>query len=386
MDPITQLFNIDQAYQPYLHAAIVIISILLVNVIIRIILAIFDRKLAKKSPYLRIFYQAVNRPLRYITWIIGLWIILTQLINWPGKQVQSIIDLADMTVKVLVILCVSWILMRFARGVKGHFVEKNTRTDGGYNDFSMIETAYKASQAVILTLAFFSILSSLNIPIVALAGMATVATGFLALTQQELIKNLFGGTILYLDRPFSVGDWIYTIGGGIEGTVEKISFRLTIIRGFDKRPIYVPNATFLTASVVNASRMSNRRILQYMGIRYQDFAKLPKILTDVREMLKKHHAIDQKCITLVCIVNGNTNMGSSTEGVYGSYSINFMIYTFTKTTNWVKFQATQDDVMIKVGQIIEQNDAQIAFPTTTLDLPEDALHALNSTQVKQKIL
>ncbi|WP_440615245.1 mechanosensitive ion channel family protein [Cysteiniphilum sp. 6C5] len=373
MDPITQYMDVNKAYAEYIHAAIVIIAILLVNVIIRIVLAIFDKSLAKKSPYLRIFYQAVNRPVRYVTWIIGLWIILTQFINWQGEQPQMIFAIANKTVKILVILCIAWILLRFARGMRQLFIDKNTRTDGGYNDFSMIETVYKAAQAIIIILLFFSVLGALDIPIVALAGMATVVTGFFAITQQELIKNLFGGTVLYLDRPFAVGDWIYTVDGSIQGTVEKISFRLTIIRGFDRRPIYVPNATFLTAAVVNASRMTNRRILQYIGVRYQDFSKVHKILSDAREMLKKHPAIDQKCITLVCIVNGNTNMGSNTEGVFGSYSINFMVYTFTKTTNWVKFQAAQDEIMLKIGEIIEQNGAQIAFPTTTLNIPEGAL-------------
>lgn len=378
MDPITQYMDVNKAYAEYVHALIVIIAILLINVIIRIVLAIFDKSLAKKSPYLRIFYQAVNRPVRYITWIIGLWIILTQFINWQGEQPQMIFAIANKTVKILVILCIAWILLRFVRGMRKLFIEKNTRTDGGYNDFSMIETVYKASQAIVVILLFFSVLGALNIPIVALAGMATVVTGFFAITQQELIKNLFGGTVLYLDRPFAVGDWIYTVDGSIQGTVEKISFRLTIIRGFDRRPIYVPNATFLTAAVVNASRMTNRRILQYIGVRYKDFSKVHQILHDIRQMLKSHPAIDQTCTTLVCIVNGNTNMGSNTEGVFGSYSINFMVYTFTKTTNWVKFQATQDEVMLKVGEIIEQNGAQIAFPTTTLDIPEGALHEVNS--------
>ena len=179
--------------------------------------------------------------------------------------------------------------------------------------------------------------------------------------------------MLHLDRPFSVGDWIYTTSGGIDGKVEKMSFRLTQIRGSDKRPIFVPNATFLTAAVVNASRMSNRRILQYIGIRYEDFQRLPLILNDVKEMLNTHKEIDQKMTILVSLINGKTDMGSTTEGAFGSSAINFMVYAFTKTTNLVKFQTIQDDVMIKVGKIIGDMGAEIAFPTTTIDLPSEAI-------------
>ncbi|WP_162902285.1 mechanosensitive ion channel family protein [Facilibium subflavum] len=368
---------------PIVHVLIVLISVIVVNIIIRIALAIFAKKLSKKSNILRLFYQSINKPLRIITWIIGLWIIVTQTVNWEGDSVQTVLDISYMVIKVLVILCIVWALFSFAKNVKNYFIEKNTRTDGGYNDFSMIETSYKASQGVILVLAFFTILSALNIPLIALAGMTTVIAGFLAISQQELIKNLFGGLVIYIDRPFSVGDWIYTTSGDIQGTVEKISFRLTQICGFDQRPIYVPNSTFLNASIVNASRMKNRRILQYVGIRYQDFEKLPAILEDIRNMLKNHKAIDQSRTTLVCIVNGSTNMGSSTEGVFGAYSINFMIYTFTKTTNWVRFQATQDAIMIEVGKIIASHGAQIAFPTTTIDMPEDAIEILSGKQALQ---
>ena len=377
MSTLQQYLSQYAGSQTYIHMFIILIAIIVINIIIRVILAIVEKKLKDKAKILTIFYRAINKPLRIITWIVGLWAIATQIIHWSTTTSGTLLAISYMVIKVLVILCVMWALMAFAKGVKNHFIDKNTRTDGGYNDFSMIETSHKAAQAVILILAFFTILGALNIPLVALAGMTTVIAGFFAISQQSLIKNLFGGIVLYLDRPFSVGDWIYTTDGKIEGTVEKISFRLTQIRAFDQRPIYVPNDTFLTAAVVNASRMNNRRILQYIGIRYHDFDKLPTILSTVKDMLAQHDAIDQKRTTLVCVINGNTNVGSSIEGVFGAYSINFMVYTFTKTTNWIKFQAIQDEIMLKIGTIIEQAGAQIAFPTTTLDIPNDAIHALS---------
>ena len=376
MENMTQFFASHPMWQPYLRIFIIIVAIFIINIIIRIVFILFERKLSHKSEILRIFYYAINKPLRIITWIIGLWVILTQTITWQAQAFLTVLDISYVAVKVLVILSIVWALFSFAKELKIYFVRKKTRTDGGYNDFSMIETAYKAAQFVILLFAFFSILSALNIPLMALAGMTTVIAGFIAISQQELIKNLFGGVVLYLDRPFSVGDWIYTVGGNIEGFVEKISFRLTIVRGFDKRPIYAPNSMFLSTPVVNASRMTNRRILQYIGIRYVDLPKLPNILQAVQKMLVDHVEIDLNCTTLVCMVNGNTKMGSSIEGTFGASSVNFMVYTFTKTTNWVKFQAIQNDIMTKIADIIGAHDAEIAFPTTTLDMPAETINAL----------
>ncbi|MFZ9035344.1 MAG: mechanosensitive ion channel family protein [Francisellaceae bacterium] len=382
MAQLSAYLSEHQWLTPFIHAAFTVFIILIINLIIRFLFWLFESKLNQQSIYLKMFYHAINKPVRIITWIIGLWALITQVISWQETKLSTVMTISYMALKVLLILSISWALLRFAKLIRQYFIEKHTRTDGGYNDFSTIEVSYKISQIAILIITGFSILSALNIPLIALAGFSSIVMAALAISQQELIKNLFGGFVIYLDRAFSVGDWIYTTGGAIEGTVEKISFRVTLIRGFDKRPIYVPNSTFLTASIVNASRMSHRRILQYIGVRYQDFESLPGILSDIRKMLKEHTAIDQKSTTLVCIVNGSTNMGSSVEGVFGSYSINFMIYTFTKTTNWARFQAIQDEVMFKIGRIIREHGAQIAFPTTTLDLPNEALAAYRHSHHK----
>ena len=103
--------------------------------------------------------------------------------------------------------------------------------------------------------------------LLAFGGIGGIAVGFAA---KDLLANFFGGLMIYLDRPFSVGDWIRSPDKEIEGTVEDIGWRLTRIRTFDKRPLYIPNSIFASISVENPSRMSNRRIYEKIGIRYDD--------------------------------------------------------------------------------------------------------------------
>ena len=105
----------------------------------------------------------------------------------------------------------------------------------------------------------------------------------------------------------------------IEGTVEYISRRHTRIRGFNKNPIYVPNAVFTNIVVENPSRMSHRRIKTTIGIRYDDFPRVAVIIADMRTMLEQHPAIDA---TTTLIVN-------FTE--FGPSSLDLLIYTFTRT-------------------------------------------------------
>ncbi|NIP74156.1 MAG: mechanosensitive ion channel, partial [Gammaproteobacteria bacterium] len=105
--------------------------------------------------------------------------------------------------------------------------------------------------------------------------------------------------MVYLDRPFAVGDWIRSPDRDIEGTVEDIGWRLTRIRTFDKRPLYVPNATFSTIAVENPSRMHNRRIYETVGIRYDDADKMGPIVADVRAMLEAHPDIETGRLLMV---------------------------------------------------------------------------------------
>lgn len=194
--------------------------------------------------------------------------------------------------------------------------------------------------------------------VLAFGGIGGIAIGFAA---RDLLANFFGAIMIYLDRPFSVGDWIRSPDRNIEGTVEDIGWRLTRIRTFDQRPLYVPNAIFANISVENPSRMYNRRINETIGLRYEDIAKVPVIIERVRQYLIDHQDIETESRTL--IVNFNT---------YGSSTLDFFIYTFTKTTNWVDFHGIKQTVLLGIYEIINDEGAEIAFPTQTLHLVEDS--------------
>ena len=162
--------------------------------------------------------------------------------------------------------------------------------------------------------------------------------------------------MIFLDRPFSVGDWIRSPDQEVEGVVEEIGWRLTRIRTFDKRPLYVPNSVFASLTVENPSRMLNRRIYETVGIRYADIGVMEAVVKDVETMLKEHEAIDTTQTLMVNFVS------------FGSSSIDFFIYTFTKTTVWTEFHAIKQDILLRIAAIIEQHGAEIAFPTQTLHI------------------
>ena len=100
--------------------------------------------------------------------------------------------------------------------------------------------------------------------------------------------------------------------------------------------------------------MQNRRIKETIGIRYDDAAKMEVITTQVEKMLKDHPEIDTN---KTLMVNFNS---------FAPSSLDFFIYTFTKTTNWEKFHIIKQDILLKVMKIVADNGAEIAFPTSTV--------------------
>jgi MscS family membrane protein len=254
-----------------------------------------------------------------------------------------------------VIVAFVWFLVRFISRAEENIINQSIKEDATYDRTTADAIAKLLRMSVVIT-AVLVVLQTLGYSIsgvLAFGGIGGIAIGFAA---KDLLANFFGGLMIYLDRPFNVGDWIRSPDKEIEGTVEKIGWRLTVIRTFDKRPLYVPNSIFTTISVENPSRMSNRRIYETIGIRYDDAGKMDRIVEDVKTMLRKHPEIDTG---QTMIVNFNK---------FASSSLDFFVYTFTKTTDWIRFHEIKQDVMLKIIDIIEGHGAECAFPTSTLHI------------------
>ena len=265
----------------------------------------------------------------------------------------------------IVIASLAWFLILFIKRT-----EKNYLTSDEDYDPTTMDAISKLARISAGITAALMILQTLGLSIsgvLAFGGVGGIAIGFAA---KDLLSNFFGGLFVYLDRPFAVGDWVRSPDREIEGTVENIGWRVTRIRTFDKRPLYIPNSIFSQIAVENPSRMSNRRIKETIGIRYDDASKIEIIISQVKEMLKGHPDIDT---AKTLIVNFNC---------FAPSSLDFFIYTFTKTTDWIKFHEVKQKILLQIIKIIEENDAEIAFPTSTLHLSSQEL--LNKAETDSK--
>lgn len=346
---ITQLITQKNSY--ILQAFLVIFISMVLDFAQRKILNRLHLKAEKsKRAWDDVIIDSIKKPISLIIWAAGIYLAAKIIQEATGAVIFNAVEpLLD----VVIIGAIAWILVRLIKRGEQKLIEGEKEVDPTTVD--AIAKLLKVSVVITATLVVLQTLGFSISGVLAFGGIGGVAVGFAA---KDLLANFFGGLTIYLDRPFAVGDWIRSPDRNIEGTVEHIGWRLTRIRTFDKRPLYVPNSTFTTIAVENPSRMLNRRIKETIGIRYDDAGKMEAIVRKVKDMLMNHPEIDT---SRTLIVNFNA---------FAASSLDFFIYTFTKTTDWIFFHEVKQDVMLKIINIIEKEGAECAFPTSTLHLAD----------------
>ena len=337
---------------------LVVTATLMARFIAMYVLEILGRRLEKtENVWDDAVFEAAKAPLSWLILIMGLLLAIQISDAYLGIDLFSASNLESMRQLTFIVL-IMFFFVKFISLAETKFLERveaDPAPEEARLDSTTLHALAKLLRLSVVISAALIALPTVGIEITALlafGGVGGLAVGFAA---QDLLSNFFGGLMIYLDRPFAIGDWIRSPDRDIEGTVESIGWRLTIVRTFDKRPLYVPNAIFNTLAVENPSRMSNRRIYETIGIRYQDANKMGAIVGDVKTMLLAHSEIDTE---QTLIVNLNS---------YAPSSLDFFIYTFTRTTDWIRFHEIKQDVMLKVIDIMHSHEADFAFPTTTID-------------------
>ena len=354
-DSLQKLFFENNSY--LLQAFIVVFGSLILDFIQRRILKKLHRRLQKtKNKLDDALVAAISKPISIVIWAAGI-ALAAEIIQ---KSTKAVIFAAVEPIRDTIIVgALGWFLLRLIRNVEQNYIEGDKDVD--HTTVDAIAKLLRISVIITATLVALQTLGYSISGVLAFGGIGGIAIGFAA---KDILANFFGGLTIYLDRPFAVGDWVRSPDREIEGTVEKIGWRLTRIRTFDKRPLYVPNSIFTTIALENPSRMKNRRIYETIGLRYEDASKMETIIGKVKEMLLNHPEIDTRQTLIVNLIT------------FAPSTLDFFIYTFTKTTNWIYFHEVKQDVLLKVMKIVEDEGAEMAFPTSTIHLAESPEKAM----------
>lgn len=183
------------------------------------------------------------------------------------------------------------------------------------------------------------------------AGLGLGGLAF-ALAAQDALANVFGGMVIIMEKPFSIGDWIAT--PSVEGFVEDISFRSTRIRAFAQSQITVPNSTLASEPITNFTRMGKRRITFRLGVTYDTPRdKLQQTVEAIKQMLVDHPAVHPDMVHVYF-------------EQFNDSSLDIFLYYFTETTDWGEYLSVRQDTNFKIMAILEELGVAVAFPSRSI--------------------
>lgn len=188
------------------------------------------------------------------------------------------------------------------------------------------------------------------------AGLGLGGLAF-ALAAKDALANIFGGIVIIMEKPFTIGDWVFT--PSVEGSVEDISFRSTRFRTSAQALVTVPNSTLANEAITNWSRMGKRRVSFYLGLNYStSMEKIECVVEKISEMLVEHPEIHPDNI----LVSFESFKESSLE---------ILVQYFTKTTDATENLKIREDINLKIMELLHEEDISIAFPSRSIYIVTD---------------
>jgi MscS family membrane protein len=290
--------------------------------------------------------KALEDPLTLIPVVVGVFI-AAEYLSLSG-QFETV---SERVVRSLVAYLIFWILVRLVRPLSfllGKLEEVFSR--------AIVDWLVRIIRVSLILIGGATILEIWGIkvgPILAGLGLFGVAV---ALGAQDLFKNLISGLLIIAERRFAPGDWV-CVDGIVEGTVETIGFRSTLIRRFDKAPVYVPNAKLSDNAVTNFSAMTHRRIYWMIGVEYR---------TSVEQLREIRDGIEQYILNSDDFAKPPEVATFVRIDRFNDSSIDIMLYCFTKTTVWGEWLAIKEELAYRIKEIVETAGTSFAFPSQSV--------------------
>ena len=290
------------------------------------------------------FVNALIGPARFLPIVVGFFI-ASYYMTFSAES-RDIVDTINRT---LITILIFWVMHQI--------IEPVSYVLSGLDKLltkELIGWIIKSLKILIFILGLAAVLELWGIkigPIIAGLGLCGVAV---ALGAQDLFKNLISGILVLVEKRFKIGDWIL-VDGIIEGIVEKIGFRSTTIRKFDKSLAIIPNFQFAENAVINVSQTTNWLISWIITLQYDTTVDQLKIIRDqIEKHIMENDEYDKKVGLAVRVDK------------FSDSSIDMYVRCFTKTSSWGEWLKVKEKLAIEIKQIVEKNKASFAFPSQSI--------------------
>ena len=195
-----------------------------------------------------------------------------------------------------------WFFWRYVDYVEHRLVHPAEQAKKKFDE-TTVSVVGRFTRIGLLVVGALILLEALGIPLAGLVAFGGGGAIVMGIAAQQLLANWFGGLMIFLDKPFKLGDWIQSPDKNIEGKVTRIGWRTTKVMSLDNRPLYIPNSFFNQIVIVNPQRMTHRHINTTIGIRYDDAHLLKALIKSIEAMLRQHQNIDQREDVMVHLMN-----------------------------------------------------------------------------------
>ena len=302
-----------------------------------------------KFPLDDILLDSLSTPLQWFAVFAGLYI-AAAMFPLP-EEPFNVAKFVSALFKGVSVLFVVWILVRFTDGLAVLWSDK-ARKRKSKLEIQVAPIVNRSLNVFLIATGVLIFLQNMGYSVGGLLAGLGIGGMAVALASKDTLSNLFGAIVIFVDRPFQVGDWVEL--GDLEGTVEEIKLRTTKIRTFANSLITLPNASLTTTAINNWSRMKKRRIKMTVGVTYSTPAdRIEKAVQAIRDIIENDEAIKND-FYLVYLDN------------FGPSSIDIFIYCFTGTTVWGEFLAAKEKFMLKIIRAFQELGVEMAFPTQTV--------------------
>ena len=335
----------------------------IIDIVVAILIYILFRCLSKSLAYVtvKIFkptsrnkkiirQNAFYKPLTLFYAFLGAYLALIYL-RTPLNTPQGFNNFVDKIFKIIIIIL-------SADGIANSLTTNNVwvnkikeRTNPDVED-SMFKFILKAIRFFVYLIAAFMIITHLGFNLNGLVAGLGIGSVVLTLAAQDTAKNLFGGLVIFLDKPFIVGDWIEV--DNYEGTVEDITFRSTRVRTFENSVVNIPNSVIASESIINWSKMEKRRYKINLCLEENTpLDKVKKVQERIKTMLIEHNGVIDETI----LVRFDKIADSG---------INLLVSSYTDSVDYASYLAAVEKTNFKIMQILKEEGVELAYDTKTV--------------------
>ena len=324
------------------------------SIIIKILFKFFGKDHDNKDTVK--FKDLLNKPLQYFLILIIFYSSISfismpdfMLYNQEGDVNYS--NIFSKCYNLFLLTTLFWVITRSIDFVGYKLKIKALKTESKVDD-QLIPFAIDLAKVIVIVLAFVIILGDVfEVDITALvAGLGIGGVAF-ALASKESLENLLGSFTIFFDKPFTVGD-IVTLGG-VTGIVEKVGFRSTRIRTFDKSIVTVPNKNIISTELDNLGARPVRRVKFNIGLTYNTSVdNIKSIVSDIQNLIDNHPMTNQ---------DGRVRFLN-----FGASSLDIMVLYYVDSPDWEVLIDAQQKINYEIIDIVNKYKCEFAFPSTSV--------------------